>query len=573
MLCVLENFRMTPEDIAQVQKKKKYGAPVVYIMEFGSDAAIILSNIEYWVMFNASKNKNFKNGRFWTYNSSTSFQKYFPWMEPSKIRREILKLRKAEVLLTGEFNKLKGDRTLWYTINYKVIKTLEQKWHTPILQIWNTPCDKNEQPIPDNKLITNNKQSTSKEVHSVFEKTQDTFGILDDSQEENKKESNPNNKFMDPNFSTESKKIIDMIKDEFFPKIQINYTKPSKSLQRINFYLNALRTGTFSSIFSDPKVKESCQAWFTSENIVNIPFAAFSWDEVERLVYKCMRRSQKAGNTKNKTPGDFFLNLHFGNSHFLYHYNKLSTAAISDQNDIETLKKKIPEKFLTRLDKFLFSGKWEDFVLEPFKKDDLLWAYRSITELLKWRDNCLEDLIQHNKDGILQLEDKTAFLNMWLYTVEDQNSYPHPAMFRPDNSFFAKVCTYAREDYGLYLYTKNEMDEIKLKTEARLNRKIERINARFELTDEEKYEKTYTTNYEIACGLFTTNIPEIMDQCTYAKHVEILKENYPEEHSEFHEEAKKIADQEQENGFPWIMTGEFLGISRIPKYLHHRLKF
>lgn len=81
----------------------------------GTDAAIILSNIEYWCKLNKSKNINYEDGKYWTYNSAKSFSMQFDYLSIPQIERCLKKLEEAEYIITGNFNKSKYDRTKWYS--------------------------------------------------------------------------------------------------------------------------------------------------------------------------------------------------------------------------------------------------------------------------------------------------------------------------------------------------------------------------------------------------------------------------------------------------------------------------
>jgi hypothetical protein len=83
--------------------------------ELNVNAAIIFSNIQYWVFINAQKGINEHEGKFWTYNSYTDFQVYFIWLSIKQIRDAVKKLEISGLLEVGEFNKDNRDRTKWYT--------------------------------------------------------------------------------------------------------------------------------------------------------------------------------------------------------------------------------------------------------------------------------------------------------------------------------------------------------------------------------------------------------------------------------------------------------------------------
>jgi hypothetical protein len=83
---------------------------------YGPIEAILLSNICWWVETNEKNGKNFHDGKFWTYGSPGAFEKIFPYLKPEQIKYALRSLRDKGVLLTGNYNKMKYDRTLWYTV-------------------------------------------------------------------------------------------------------------------------------------------------------------------------------------------------------------------------------------------------------------------------------------------------------------------------------------------------------------------------------------------------------------------------------------------------------------------------
>lgn len=91
--------------------------------EHGTDAAIIYSNIEFWVYKNAANGKHFHDGEYWTYNSIKAFNELFDYLSEGQIRRCLEKLEKAGLIKVGEYNKTKYDRTKWYSCQLHLPKT------------------------------------------------------------------------------------------------------------------------------------------------------------------------------------------------------------------------------------------------------------------------------------------------------------------------------------------------------------------------------------------------------------------------------------------------------------------
>ncbi|HDE3362671.1 TPA: DnaD domain protein, partial [Staphylococcus aureus] len=56
------------------------------------------------------------------FNSYPEWQKQFPFWSLITIKRTIYSLEKQNLLLIGNYNKAKFDKTKWYTINYQTIE-------------------------------------------------------------------------------------------------------------------------------------------------------------------------------------------------------------------------------------------------------------------------------------------------------------------------------------------------------------------------------------------------------------------------------------------------------------------
>ena len=94
---------------------------------FGLTEAIIIQKIWYWMKIaRESKDKevrdtHFKDGRWWTYQSLDDWCKALPYISRRTIQRHLDKLEKLGVIVTGEYNKMRIDRTKWYSINDEMI--------------------------------------------------------------------------------------------------------------------------------------------------------------------------------------------------------------------------------------------------------------------------------------------------------------------------------------------------------------------------------------------------------------------------------------------------------------------
>lgn len=84
---------------------------------YGTNEAVILYNIIFWIKKNKANNKHFYDRKHWTYNSVKAFNELFSFLSKPQIRRVLENLEKEKAIITGNYNKLSYDRTTWYTLS------------------------------------------------------------------------------------------------------------------------------------------------------------------------------------------------------------------------------------------------------------------------------------------------------------------------------------------------------------------------------------------------------------------------------------------------------------------------
>ena len=83
---------------------------------YGVNAAVILENIYYWCRHNQANERNFFDGRYWTYNSGKAFAELFPYMSQRQAMTAIQKLIDEGIIVKGNYNTSTYDRTSWYAL-------------------------------------------------------------------------------------------------------------------------------------------------------------------------------------------------------------------------------------------------------------------------------------------------------------------------------------------------------------------------------------------------------------------------------------------------------------------------
>jgi hypothetical protein len=85
-------------------------------VKYGVPQAILLENMLFWLAHNKAFGKNIHEGKVWTFNSVAAYAELFPYWTVDQIRRYFESLEKDGVLIAGNFNKKRYDKTKWHTV-------------------------------------------------------------------------------------------------------------------------------------------------------------------------------------------------------------------------------------------------------------------------------------------------------------------------------------------------------------------------------------------------------------------------------------------------------------------------
>lgn len=136
---------------------------------YGVNEAIFLYNLKYWIKINEANEKHFYDGKTWTYNSKRAYAELFPFWTERQIKTIINSLINQGVIVKGEYNKSKYDRTSWYALSDEkdgIDRTKKS-----------SQTDQEVQPIP-NKLSNNNNSITSKISKREFSIAQGMYDLI-----------------------------------------------------------------------------------------------------------------------------------------------------------------------------------------------------------------------------------------------------------------------------------------------------------------------------------------------------------------------------------------------------------
>lgn len=92
----------------------KHSFDVSIATKYGFAEAILVENLFFWAKKNAANERHFHDGKYWTYNSRKAFSRLFPYIGEKSIERALTHLVDEGILLKGNYNEDKFDKTSWY---------------------------------------------------------------------------------------------------------------------------------------------------------------------------------------------------------------------------------------------------------------------------------------------------------------------------------------------------------------------------------------------------------------------------------------------------------------------------
>lgn len=149
-----------------------------------ANLCIFMANLSTWIKYNSSKlhlplsERNYHDGRYWSYNSVNDFVKYFGFWSIKNIRTIIKNCIDQGLVITSTFNKKKYDNTLWYSLTDKGLEyfpKVREVFLTTLADSGKTLADSGK-PIPEhinavsNNSITNISESDDSLAPAIQEK-------------------------------------------------------------------------------------------------------------------------------------------------------------------------------------------------------------------------------------------------------------------------------------------------------------------------------------------------------------------------------------------------------------------
>ncbi len=154
-----------------INKDKVVMTSVVLACVIGDcEEAIALNQVSYWLERYKEMNRNFKEGRFWVYNS---YQKWhddnFPFWHPSKIQRIFRSLEDKGLLLSSNHNSAGFDKTKWYSIDYEKLQEMLNDYE---FKNKNSLIENEQSSIENGQRLIENEKSLLNNANSLIENEQ-----------------------------------------------------------------------------------------------------------------------------------------------------------------------------------------------------------------------------------------------------------------------------------------------------------------------------------------------------------------------------------------------------------------
>lgn len=179
---------------------RQHAFPVAIATKYSIAIALWLQHLAYWTENNLSLNKNIHDGLCWSYTTLEALGDKFPYMTKSQRETMINNSISYGLVVKGNYNTNKYDRTIWYALTPKAYAyfghlldekylkrlylSISEKSEMDFLKFGNR-FPKNRTPIPNTETYTetNNNISVSDETpdfcYNDFDKQSESSGLRD----------------------------------------------------------------------------------------------------------------------------------------------------------------------------------------------------------------------------------------------------------------------------------------------------------------------------------------------------------------------------------------------------------
>lgn len=116
----------------------------------GVNAAVVFENIAFWILHNEKQGKNERDGAFWMYATQKDLAAQFDYLTEKQVRTAIEKLKAADYLRVGNYNRHGYDRTRWFSLGEQG-ESIKRKGLMLVPELANGESEKVEG--SDNKVV------------------------------------------------------------------------------------------------------------------------------------------------------------------------------------------------------------------------------------------------------------------------------------------------------------------------------------------------------------------------------------------------------------------------------------
>ena len=135
-------------------------------IDYDVTTAIVVHHMHFWISRNKANQVNFRDDRTWMYQTIENMAAAFPYWSEAQVRRAIEKAISQGVIIKGNYNNTKYDRTCWYAFkNEEKFGILRNRK----VRITKSSSQENEigEPIQDTKTDTEKELQLEPEIPAI----------------------------------------------------------------------------------------------------------------------------------------------------------------------------------------------------------------------------------------------------------------------------------------------------------------------------------------------------------------------------------------------------------------------
>ena len=378
--------------------------------KYGVREALLIQHIDHWLAHNVSHNNNYHKEEYWMYDTKKTFHDKFNCFSEDQVKRTLESLEKQSILKSDNFNKVKFDRTKWYTFTQEfmiwclenhveleyILRLIRCKKEVPhYAPVPNGTCT-SAQPIPH--IQPHEEKDTTDCANLTYPLRKSTIYFTGNSSDE-EITSSKSSEILFNDKSIENIKDIEPLNNiiEHWNKYNCfsSHKKRSTKLYRTcNIYCKKLLDGTF---LEDYKIDKE---WRLNNNLNTSPLKQLTEMDLKTAIfnYSLQFEDEYKPTDKSRLPKSFtqfVYNPKTQKSQLLWLLNK--EPLLIDEPDLQIFKNRIPKETLRLVDKLLKTN------YSNISDKNLLQVYVNTSNTLKHMETIIVTMLKYQKN-------KTAFI-------------------------------------------------------------------------------------------------------------------------------------------------------------------